>query len=191
MQRSPFVSASREFRIDGGNRVTLEDADEQPVRRRPAIAIMRNVSDHDVRADDVTVHERVRGPSRLEPLDISQIAESDLGIPPAVPFRLHANQHVVGRSHGSLLIRVPREGNLVTIPVDRTRTGWSHPIEGGRSDVLERPARAESPVPGYGAYSPVDRRSKDRPGRVRYAWSRRSTFSIRRSGISQISAAAT
>jgi hypothetical protein len=41
------------------------------------------------------VHERLRGPGRVQPMHIPKIAHADVGIRPAVPASLHANQTVV------------------------------------------------------------------------------------------------
>ena len=42
--------------------------------------------------------------------------------------------------------------------------GWSHPMEGGRSDVFDGMRKQAAPVPGFGTISPVDRR---KPGIAR------------------------
>ena len=69
-----YIRASRELRMGGGNRMPLEDADEQPMRRRRTIAIVRNVSGHDIRTGNIAVHQRLRCVAWLEPMDTVEVA---------------------------------------------------------------------------------------------------------------------
>jgi len=70
------------------------------------------------------MHERVRCSDRLKPVDIPQVAESDLGGLPSVPFAVHSDQRVVLSLHGSSPVPVVPQ-------VDLTEGSFSHPLEGG------------------------------------------------------------
>ena len=77
----------------------LEHTHVKPVWSGLWIAPMRNVSHQDPRTRDVAVQNRMRRTHRPMPVQVVQIANSDRGITPVVPVRLHANQHVVVSRH--------------------------------------------------------------------------------------------
>lgn len=43
--------------------------------------------------------DRLGCPVWLKPKDLVKIPQSHFGVPPAIPLGVHANQHVVVRSH--------------------------------------------------------------------------------------------
>lgn len=89
-----FVGTSRELGKRRRQRVALEHADQQSMRRG-ATAPVRNLSRHELGAEDVGVDERMRGLVWLEPMDTQEVAETDFRRLPPLPLTMHPNQHVV------------------------------------------------------------------------------------------------
>lgn len=68
------VGTLRQFYMRRGESVLLEDADEQPMGRVRAVALVRNIPTHDAGAGNITMHQWTRRPGWLEPVDLLEIA---------------------------------------------------------------------------------------------------------------------
>jgi hypothetical protein len=75
--------------------VSFENADEQPVRGRRAVAVMRNVSGHHRGARNVCVDQRLGRTCRLGPMDVPEVAQSHFSTLPSVPLTVNSNQQLV------------------------------------------------------------------------------------------------
>ena len=79
--------------------MSFENADEQPVRRRRAVAVMWKVSRHHRGARNVCVDQRLGRTGRLGPMDIPEVAEPHFGTSPSVPLAVNSNQQLVIAFH--------------------------------------------------------------------------------------------
>jgi hypothetical protein len=100
---APSIRAHSELGICGLNRMLLEHAHQKPMGRRSRIAIVRNLSGHESVARNVCVNELVWRSVWLEPMDIVQICEANVGGPPVGPIPLNSNEHLAVCCHDSLI----------------------------------------------------------------------------------------
>lgn len=88
-----------------------------------AVAIVWNIPTHDAGAGHITMHQWTRCPRWLEPVDILEIAQSNIGGPAPIPIAMYPDQRFVDL-HGPLLSAFPHK-------VDRTTMSVSYPVQGG------------------------------------------------------------
>src|SRR5262245_6316157 len=89
------VGVTHQRGIRRRNSVSLENADEQPVGGRRAVAVMRNAPRHHRGARNICVDQRLRRTCRLAPMDIPEVAQPHFSALPSVPFTVNSNQQFV------------------------------------------------------------------------------------------------
>lgn len=60
-----------------------------------AVALVWNIPTHDTGAGHITMHQWTRRPPWLEPVDLLEIAQSNVGGSGPVPLTMHPNQRLV------------------------------------------------------------------------------------------------
>lgn len=98
--RASAFRLSHELRVRGGDRVPLENTDVQRVRAGALVTFVSECSAHEARARHETMDDPVWGAARLQPMDVSKIAESDLRASPAIPLVVNPNETLVLLLHG-------------------------------------------------------------------------------------------
>jgi hypothetical protein len=68
-----FVGSPHKFCMYRSDSVLLEDADQQPMRRLRAVALVRNIPTHDAGAGNMAMHQWTRRAEWLEPVDLLEI----------------------------------------------------------------------------------------------------------------------
>src|SRR5262245_2170477 len=80
------VGLARELGISSRNRMSFQDAHQQPMGCVSRRGLVRNVLAHDAAAGNVGVHQGALRASWLTPVDILEIAESNFGGSPRIPI---------------------------------------------------------------------------------------------------------
>jgi hypothetical protein len=124
--RPVSVGVTHQRGIRRRNSVSLENADEQPVGGRRAVAVMRNASRHHRGARNVCVDQRLRRTCRLGPMDVPEIAQPHFSALPSVPFTVNSNQQFVIGFH--VFLCLPAMSGT-----KRQRRSWNHPVDGGET----------------------------------------------------------
>ena len=80
--------------------MSLEHTDPHRMRAGGVFTVVRKFPTHDAGAGHESVDDRVRCVPRLQPVNVSEVTESNLRASPTIPLAMNPNEQLVLRLHG-------------------------------------------------------------------------------------------